>query len=42
VFGELVKGDDVLKTIEAAGSRSGRTNGEIKIVNCGDVVVEEE
>ena len=42
VFGELVEGHDVLKTIEAAGSRSGRTNGELKIVDCGEVKAEEE
>ena len=27
VFGELIEGDSVLKSIEAAGSRNGNTNG---------------
>ena len=42
VFGELIEGEDVLKSIEAAGSRNGNTNGALKIDDCGEVVVEEE
>ena len=35
VFGELVDGENVLKEIEAAGSRDGKTSSQIKITDCG-------
>jgi cyclophilin family peptidyl-prolyl cis-trans isomerase len=35
VFGEMVEGENVLKEIEAVGSREGTPRGEIKIVDCG-------
>jgi peptidylprolyl isomerase len=35
VFGELVDGENVLSEIEKCGSQTGKTNGEIKIVDCG-------
>jgi cyclophilin family peptidyl-prolyl cis-trans isomerase len=35
VFGEMIDGENVLKQIEEAGSRDGKPNGEIKIVECG-------
>jgi cyclophilin family peptidyl-prolyl cis-trans isomerase len=38
VFGELIEGDSVLKSIEAAGSRNGNTNGNLKIEDCGEEV----
>jgi peptidylprolyl isomerase len=37
VFGEMIEGEDVLKQIEAVGSRSGRPSAEIKITDCGMV-----
>lgn len=38
VFGYITEGMDVLKKIEALGSRSGRTNKEIKIIKATIVV----
>ncbi|TNV75596.1 hypothetical protein FGO68_gene4031 [Halteria grandinella] len=38
VFGELIQGEDVLKQIELAGSRSGATSSKIVIEDCGEVV----
>jgi peptidylprolyl isomerase len=37
VFGQVVKGYDVIKKIEAAGSRSGRTSSKVVISDCGKV-----
>lgn len=37
VFGEVVEGMDVVKTIEKAGSSSGRTSAEVLIADCGQV-----
>ena len=37
VFGELVKGEDVLAKIEAAGTRSGTPAAQIKISDCGEL-----
>ena len=37
VFGQVVKGYDVIKKIEAVGSRSGQTSGKVVISNCGKV-----
>jgi len=37
VFGQVVKGYDVIKKIEAAGSRSGRTSSKVTISDCGKV-----
>jgi cyclophilin family peptidyl-prolyl cis-trans isomerase len=37
VFGELVEGENVLKEIEAIGTREGKPRGEIKVVDCGVV-----
>lgn len=37
VFGELIEGDQVLKEIEAAGSRDGTPKAEIKITDCGEI-----
>lgn len=42
VFGELIEGDKVLKSIEATGSRSGTTNGTLIVEDCGEVVAAEE
>ncbi|KAJ8611399.1 hypothetical protein CTAYLR_006497 [Chrysophaeum taylorii] len=35
VFGHVVDGLDVLRKIEAAGTRSGRPKAEVLIVDCG-------
>jgi cyclophilin family peptidyl-prolyl cis-trans isomerase len=37
VFGEVTEGSDVVKTIEARGSGSGKTNGTIEIADCGQL-----
>ena len=40
VFGELIEGENILKQIELAGSRSGATSSKIVIEECGEVKVE--
>ncbi len=37
VFGRVLEGMDVVKAIEAQGSRSGRTRQPIEIVDCGEL-----
>lgn len=37
VFGKVVEGMDVVKAIEAKGSRAGRTAEKITIVDCGEL-----
>lgn len=37
VYGEVLEGMDVVKKIESHGSQSGKTNGTIKIENCGQL-----
>jgi peptidylprolyl isomerase len=37
VFGRILEGMDIVKTIEAQGSRSGRTAKPIEIVDCGEI-----
>lgn len=37
VFGKVVDGMDVVKAIEAVGSRSGRTSEKIVITDCGEL-----
>ena len=37
VFGQVVKGYDVVRKIEAVGSRSGQTSGKVVISDCGKV-----
>jgi cyclophilin family peptidyl-prolyl cis-trans isomerase len=37
VFGSVVEGMDVVKAIEAAGSRSGRTSAKVVVEDCGAV-----
>ena len=37
VFGQVVKGYDVIKKIEAVGSRSGQTSAKVTISDCGKV-----
>lgn len=37
VFGKVVKGMDVVRKIEALGSRSGATSAKITIVDCGEL-----
>ena len=35
VFGELIEGDDILKAMEAAGSKSGKPGANFTIIKCG-------
>jgi peptidylprolyl isomerase len=37
VFGQVVKGYDVVKAMEAVGSRSGKTSSKVTITDCGKV-----
>ncbi len=37
VFGRVIEGMDVVKKIEALGSRDGRTKKKISIVDCGEL-----
>merc|ERR1712232_1499662 len=37
VFGNVTKGMDVVKAIEAVGSRQGRTSKDVVIADCGEV-----
>eukprot|EP00756_Hemistasia_phaeocysticola_P024004 Hpha_TRINITY_DN15924_c0_g2::TRINITY_DN15924_c0_g2_i1::g.70747::m.70747/K09565/PPIF; peptidyl-prolyl isomerase F (cyclophilin D) len=41
VFGKVVEGMDVVKSIESVGSNSGRTSKEVLIRRCGEVATEE-
>ena len=37
VFGELVEGDDILKTLEANGTRSGKPKAHFEITKSGEL-----
>jgi len=37
VFGKVVEGMDVVKKMEAAGSRSGQTSADVVIADCGEL-----
>jgi cyclophilin family peptidyl-prolyl cis-trans isomerase len=37
VFGQVIEGSDLVKTIESLGSQSGRTQKKITIEGCGEV-----
>jgi peptidylprolyl isomerase len=37
VFGKVVEGMDVVKKMEAAGSRSGQTSADVVITDCGEL-----
>jgi peptidylprolyl isomerase len=37
VFGQVIKGYDVIKAIEAVGARSGKTSSKVTISDCGKV-----
>lgn len=37
VFGKVVEGNDVLKLMEAAGSRQGQTSADVVITDCGQL-----
>ena len=37
VFGKVVEGMDVVRTIEKLGSRSGRTTKDIRVADCGQL-----
>jgi len=41
VFGKLTKGEDLLKTLEANGSRSGRPKANFVIEKSGEITKEE-
>ncbi len=38
VFGEMIKGEDVLKQIEKCGSQNGSTKSTITIEDCGELI----
>ena len=38
VFGKVVEGLDSLKLMEDCGSSSGKVNGDVKIVDCGQII----
>ena len=38
VFGEMKEGDDILKTLEANGTQSGKPKANFIIADCGEVV----
>ena len=40
VFGSVVEGMDVVKTIEAAGSESGKTSAKVVVEDCGELKAE--
>jgi peptidylprolyl isomerase len=42
VFGQVVKGMDVVKKIEAVGSRSGSTSKKVVVSDCGEVKKDSE
>ena len=37
VFGDMIYGDKVLRAIEVAGSKCGKTTSEITIHSCGQI-----
>jgi cyclophilin family peptidyl-prolyl cis-trans isomerase len=37
VFGRVIEGMDVVKTIEGYGSQGGKTSKKIEIVDCGQL-----
>ncbi|KAJ2456638.1 hypothetical protein GGF42_003150, partial [Coemansia sp. RSA 2424] len=37
VFGEVIKGMDIVKKIEGFGSQSGKTTSTVKITDCGEI-----
>ncbi len=37
VFGQVVEGMDVVKKMEAVGSRSGQTSADVEIADCGEL-----
>ena len=39
VFGRVVEGMDVVKRVEAQGSRSGQTSRPVEITDCGEIKV---
>ena len=42
VFGKILEGMDVVKAVEALGSSSGKTDGEIMIADSGELTITEE
>lgn len=42
VFGRVIEGMELVRKIEALGSRSGRTEKTIKIVDCGEIKPKDE
>ena len=37
MFGKVTKGMEVVKAIEAVGSRDGKTSQSVKIADCGQI-----
>ncbi len=37
VFGRVVKGMDIVKRVEALGSRSGQTSKSVEVLDCGEI-----
>jgi len=37
VFGEMIEGENVLRQLELAGSRAGKTTGKLVVDDCGEV-----
>ncbi len=37
IFGQVTEGMDIVKAIEALGTRSGRPRSRIQIVDCGEL-----
>lgn len=37
VYGKVTKGLEVIKLVESGGSANGKTNAEVKIVDCGEI-----
>ena len=37
VFGQITKGYDVIRAVEAVGSQSGATRKPVKIADCGEI-----
>ena len=42
VFGQIIKGYDVVKAVESVGSMSGSTSCKIEVVDCGELSAEEK
>ena len=41
VFGKVVKGMPIVKTIESYGSQEGKTSKEVKVAACGQIAADD-